>query len=216
MPAYQVVDAAKYARVTRQTILNWQNAKHAGQQVIAMRDRGASLSYLQLVELAFVAELRKAGVKLSDIKNARAYISAKLKTEFPFADVRFKTDGQDILMELGEFSKGKVKDKLIKVNKGGQIAWAPIIKTKFTEFEYQDRIAVKWHVDGLDSPVSIDPRVSFGAPMVKGVATWAIKGRYESGESLADIAEDFALDKDEVNFALKFEGIDPSKLKAWH
>lgn len=216
LPSYRVVDAARYAGVSTQTILNWQNSNRFEKQAIATRDKGQSLNYLQLVELAFVAALRLAGVRLPAIKDARQYMAKQLKSEYPFAEHRFKSDGKDILMQLSEFELGQSKDKLVKVNKGGQLTWATIIDTKFTEFEYQDDLAVMWHVGGKESPVLIDPRVSFGAPMVKGVATWAIKGRFDAGEPLQDIAEDFSLEAKDVNDALKFEGIDLTKLQACH
>ena len=53
----------------------------------------------------------------------------------------------------------------------------------------------------------IDPRIAFGAPTVKGVATWILKGRYQAGECLADMREDFGLTEDELQFGLEFEGI---------
>lgn len=217
LPAYRVSDAARYAGVSGQTILNWQHSTHQdGRSAIAKRDKGVSLSYLQLVEVAFVATLRKAGVKLEDIKNARDYIATKLSSEFPFASSRFKTDGKDILMELPEFVEGESRNKLVKVNRGGQMAWAEVVNTKFTEFEYQDDLAVRWHVGGRQSRVLIDPRVSFGAPMVKGIATWAVKGRWEAGESAEDIAEDFGLDEADVDYALKFEGVKPTPAETSH
>lgn len=207
LPAYRVADAARYAGITGQTILNWQSAGRSERGAISSRDKGVSLSYLQLVEVAFVSALRKSGVRLEEIRNARDYIATKLNTEFPFATQKFKTDGKDILMELSEFVNGESRQKLVKVNRGGQLAWANIIDTKFTEFEYQDGLAVKWHVGGRKSHVLIDPRVSFGAPTVHGIATWAVKGRWEAGESIEDIAEDFRLEPADVGFALQFEGI---------
>lgn len=142
-------------------------------------------------------------------------MAQKLGSEYPFAQHRFKTDGKDLWMELDEFVSGASKSKLIKINKGGQLAWADIVQAKFTEFEYQDDLAIQWHVGGEGSPVLIDPRVSFGAPMVSGVATWAIKGRWEAGESLQDIAEDFSIDESQVQHALQFEGVEITQPHAW-
>ena len=56
-----------------------------------------------------------------------------------------------------------------------------------------------------DRRVVIDPRISFGAPAVKGIATWALSGREKAGESIADIAEDFGLTLEDVKAALTFE-----------
>ncbi|TFZ02731.1 DUF433 domain-containing protein [Ramlibacter henchirensis] len=215
LPAYRVSDAARYADISGQTIRNWQAAGDCVPPAIGERERGESLSYLQLVEVAFVAAMRRTGVKLQDIKNAREYLAVQLQSEYPFAERRFKTDGKDIWMSLDNLVAGESRSKLVKVNKGGQIAWAEIVQTRFTEFEYEDDLAVRWHVAGTDSPIVIDPRVSFGAPAVKGIATWAIKGRWQAGESIDDIADDFSLPESEVKQALQFEGIDLSELKAW-
>lgn len=207
LPAYQVKDAARYAGVSPQTVLNWQkNVSNSG-SILSVRDKGKPLSYLQLVELAFVSALRELGVKLDDIRGARDYMAQKFKVEFPFAQLQFKTDGQDILMELPKFERGSLKDKLIKVNKGGQTTWTEIIGNKFEEFDYLKGLAIRWKPVGKNSPIEIDPRISFGAPAVFGVATWAIKGRWEAGENVDDIADDFSITPDSVYKALEFEGI---------
>jgi uncharacterized protein (DUF433 family) len=213
LPAYKVTDAARYAGIARQTIHNWQRFR-LGQTVISEREKGESLSYLQLVEVAFVAALRHAGVRMPLIQKARAYMAVKLQAEYPFAQHAFKTDGKNILMQLDEFVPGEARNKLISVSENGQLTWAEVVETKFTEFKYQDDLAVQWKVGGEGSPVLIDPQVSFGAPMVRGVATWAIKGRWQAGESLEDIAEDFSIEPSEVDYALKFEGIDLNELRA--
>ena len=65
-----------------------------------------------------------------------------------------------------------------------------------------------WHLRGRDNPVSIDPRVSFGAPTVKDIPTWVLKGRWDAGESVPDIQRDFRLSEDEINHGLQFEDVD--------
>jgi uncharacterized protein (DUF433 family) len=216
LPAYLVADAARYAGISANTIRNWQTETNWGRKALGHRDKGESLNYFQLVEVAFVAALRRAGVRLDQIKNAREYMAVEFGTEYPFAATRFKTDGKDIWVRLDAFVPGASSKKLVKVNRGGQLAWAEVVATKFTEFDYENDLAVRWHPRGKTSPVFIDPRISFGAPTVKGIATWAIRGRHEAGESIDEIAEDFEITKREVDSALQFEGIDLSELRAWH
>lgn len=203
LPAYQVKAAASYAGVTSQTVRNWQ--RNAGPGVsISHRDPGSALSYLQLQELAIVSAMRKLGVKLSTIRSARDYLSSMLETEFPFADERVKSDGQDILVPLSHTLKESETRVLLVANKNGQYAWPEIIGERFEQFDYEKGIALKWNLSG-DHRVVIDPRVSFGAPTVHGVATWAIKGRETAGESIEEIAEDFGLEVSDVRAALEFE-----------
>jgi uncharacterized protein (DUF433 family) len=216
LPVYQVADAARYAGISANTIRNWQAETGLGRKALGHRDKGERLSYYQLVEVAIVASLRGAGLSLEQIKNAREYLAVAFGTEYPFAAARFKTDGKDILVSLDQFVPGESSKKLVKVNKGGQLAWAEIIATKFTEFDYEDDLAVRWHPRGKSSDVFIDPRISFGAPTVKGVSTAIIRGRFKAGEPVGDIAEDFAITEREVDSALQFEGIDLSELRAWH
>lgn len=218
LPAYRVVDAARYAGVTSQTIHNWEAGTATANRVVSKRGDGVALSYLQLVELAFVAMLRKKGVKLADILLARKYIEAELGTEFPLASHRFMTDGKDVLLRYNEFVTGEPPETLIATNRDGQLAWGDILGDKFHEFDYQDgeKFAMRWHPRGSNSSVLIDPQVSFGAPIVKGVPTWAVRGRYDAGESREDISEDFVLSPKQVDDALQFEGINLTELEAWH
>jgi uncharacterized protein (DUF433 family) len=99
------------------------------------------------------------------------------------------------------------KGKLLELNaKKGQLAWDDIIGKRLKEFEYDGTgIVIRWNVAGPDSPVSIDPRISFGAPAVEGIPTWVIAGRRRADEKVADIAEDFGISVESVLSALKFE-----------
>lgn len=205
LPAYQVKEAARYAQITSQTIRNWQRRGEGSKPAVAQREKGKALSYFQLVEVAFVAVMRRMGLQLDLIKNARDYIAQNLNSEYPFVENRFKVQGARILMELHEFDGKAPANRLIVVSHGGQLEWGEMLGRKFEEFDYRKGFAVRWHIAGRGSPILIDPQIAFGAPQIKGVPTWAIKGRQQAGESLADIADDFALEIPEVEKALQFE-----------
>lgn len=55
--------------------------------------------------------------------------------------------------------------------------------------------------------VGIDPRVSFGAPMIvrRGIATRVIFDRFFAGEEPEEIAEDLSLEPAEVSEAVRWE-----------
>ncbi len=149
-------------------------------------------------------------MKLPDIRAARAYYAGAFKTKHPFATLKLKTDGVDLAVDAGA-------DLLIG-NRGGQMAWKSFIGDRFKEFEYEGGLATRWHVAGPNSSVVIDPRVEFGAPNVDGVPTWAVRGRWEAGEAIGDIADDFSLKNKQVIAALSFEGVDvaASPRSAWN
>ncbi|MGC2402380.1 MAG: DUF433 domain-containing protein [Acidobacteriaceae bacterium] len=205
LPAYHVVDAARYAGVAVGTIRNWQKARKHFVPALAQRELGFSLSFLQLVELRFVAAMRQAGLPIRKIRAAREYLAKAFKVEFPFADLRLKSDGQDIILDLEEEQGAEFRGKVLIANKGGQYSWKDVIGSKFAEFDYEDHLARRWHVAGPDSPIVIDPFIAFGAPQIRGIPTWVLKNRHDGGESSKEIARDFRLPKKLVQVALAFE-----------
>ena len=206
LPAYQLKEAAIYTRTHVNTASYWLRSTHP---VVPGAQPRAALSYFQLIELAVVAAMRTAGVTLQKIRGARDYAATNLGFEFPFATLAFKTDGQSVLLDFESFDQS-TKGKFIVADKHGQYAWKEVIGERLTEFEYDSHsaIAIRWHLAGRESSILIDPQISFGAPTIQGIPTWAIRGRWEAGEEKKDIAEDFGLKPADVRSALHFEGVE--------
>lgn len=203
VPFYKVSEAARYSRSSAQTVSRWHKLA-----VVPERQPRDELNYMQLIEVAVAAAMRKAGVPLGKIKAAREYFANELKSEYPFAEYRFKAVGKDIFLELQELDRKAGFNQLLR--SGGQHEWRSVLEPLLREFFYDDRgIAVRWRVGGTNSAVEIDPQLSFGVPQVSGTATWVLKGRYVAGESIPDISEDFDISDNEVVDALRFEGITP-------
>jgi uncharacterized protein (DUF433 family)/DNA-binding transcriptional MerR regulator len=202
LPAYQIAEAANYAQVSTQTVLAWHKIEAA---LLKQREQRGALSYLQLIEVAVVAAFRKAGVPMKRIRKARAGASHELKSEFPFAEYKFKENAKHLYLDSQQID---VKENtVVQADAEGQLEWESVIG-RLQEFEYENRgIVLRWHVAGEGSPIIIDPRISFGAPAVRGIATWILRGRFDAGESDSDIADDFGIKKEEVREALKFEGV---------
>jgi uncharacterized protein (DUF433 family) len=165
-----------------------------------------------------VAAFRKWGLPLRRIQDTRDYVAKELRTAFPFAAYRFKTDGKSLLMDYEQIEGRKGKGKLLNATAKGQLAWDAIIGRRLKEFVYEGRgQAIKWHVAGVESPILIDPQIAFGTPTIKGMPTWIVRERWEAGESIEDIGEDFGLKPRDVARALEFEGItpDPKRQRTW-
>lgn len=208
LPAYQVSSVARYARVSAQTVSYWHYSTGRLGPALPGKERGRGLSYLQLIEIAFVATFRRLGISLQRIRRAREYAAQTFEAEFPFAQLRWKTEGMNLLLDLKTMEPESALDALIIANAAGQTAWTGLVSSRFLEFDYENGIALSWHVAGRESPILIDPRVSYGAPMIKGIPTWALRGRRLSGEPVEEIAEDFGLPEEDVVAALAFEGIE--------
>lgn len=215
VPNYGVSDASRFADVSSATIRNWQKLGNRPSP-LSHREKGKGLSYLQLIELAVVASVRDAGVKLPVIRETREYMSRILGSEFPFAEHRFKTDGRHLWIDFIEAGGIAGDGKLLKASGRGQLAWAEIIG-KLREFEYDKDagLAVRWHLAGEDSAVVIDPRVQFGKPSVKGIPTWLLAERAKSGDSIEYLARDYGIPESAIADALAFEGFEGNAMKTW-
>jgi uncharacterized protein (DUF433 family)/DNA-binding transcriptional MerR regulator len=204
LPYYQITEAAKYAGVAPQTVVAWHKQDRP---TLSSKEQREELTYMQLIEVAVVAAFRNAGVTLKNIRAAREYVKNALRSEYPFAHFRFKSEGKNLWMDYEQIEGEKGKGKLLKANQAGQLAWSHIIG-RLEQFEYEHQgIVIRWHVAGPSSPIIIDPRLAFGTPTIRGIPTWVIKGQWNAGESDTDIAEDFGLNKDEVRKALEFEQV---------
>lgn len=202
LPAYQIKEAADYAQISAQTVVAWHQIEAA---LLKEREQRAALNYLQLIEVAVVAAFRKAGVQMKNIRKARNWAAHELKSEYPFAEYKFKENAKHLYLDSQQIDVKE--DIVVQADAEGQLEWASIIG-RLNEFEYENKgIVLQWHVAGKGSPIIIDPRISFGSPAIKGVATWILRGRYDAGESDTDIADDFGLERDEVREALRFEGV---------
>src|SRR5665213_758724 len=100
LSAYTYVDAARYACIPTQTVRNWfrgvYSFGHTMHPVFGEAPHNG-LSYLQLVEVAFVAEMRRVQrLKLSALRIAYDHVRTELGVDYPFAQEQFLTDGTDL------------------------------------------------------------------------------------------------------------------------
>ena len=205
LPAYRVAEAARYVGVHYNTVSAWHRR---GTSILPGRAKRSPLSYLELVEVAFVAFFRRLNISMRRVRDARDYISKTIEIEYPFASLQFKTEGLHILMEYHQFDPSAKMDQVIVADERGQLAWIDLMGDRFAEFDYEHEIVIRWHLAGRDSQVMIDPRIAFGAPTVSGLPTWVILGRYNVGETIPEIAEDFEICDSSIRDALAFEGVE--------
>ena len=207
LPAYQVRDAARYSGAAPQTVSYWRYRGGELGPALPGRIKRQSLSYLDLIEVAFVATFRGLGVPLQRIRKARAYAAQVLNSEYPFAEYKWLTEGHHVMLDLRELEDDATIDSLVVGDSSGQITWEGMVGERFAQFDYEQDLALTWHVRGRNNPVTIDPRISFGAPTVGGIPTWVLGGRWRAGESISDIQDDLGLSEEEISHGLDFEGI---------
>src|SRR4051794_36844436 len=91
LPAYLVREAAALAGVHPTTVARWHYGYLSSQRkrtkpVLSSRVKGLPLSYLQLVEVSFVASFRRLGFQIKQIRAAHDYLSQVFGAEYPFAE----------------------------------------------------------------------------------------------------------------------------------
>ena len=207
LPAYRFRDAARYAGVPTRTVTYWHRASAERPATLPGRELRRSLSYYELIEVAFVATFRRLGISLQKIRAARDYAARELDSEFPFVQYAWKTEGVHLMLQLSDIVGDAEAGELVAADLHGQIAWGGVFAERFEEFDYQDEIAAVWHVASRGNPVSIDSRVAFGAPSVHGIPTWILKGRWDAGETIGDIRADYGLAPEDIAHGLRFEGV---------
>ena len=210
LPAYRFSEAARFAQTSPQTVVRWYKGYSAPprhMEPVFPPPPPNTLSYIQLVEVSLVATFRRFGVKLEALRRAHTFLRQAYESEYPFAQHKLKTNGIDVLAEVFDDP-----DILVVANKAGELIWADVIRERFEQFEYEHDLATRWYIRGQQHPILIDPRISFGAPIIArtGIPTAVIKERFVTGESIPELEEDFGLSLYQVEEALTFENALPS------
>ena len=231
-PMYRIKDAARYSGARSAAVSWW---LRRGDPEWWDRSPGLPLSYLELVDVAFATYFRRMGIPFDSIREARSHVAKRFRSNHPFAEISFKTDGHRILMEVSsrEIQPNEIAGTVeyVPIPSHRQVGpetprtgipsgvssaptvtepdvWSNLIEKRASEFDYEFGLALTWHPVGRDSSVTIDPRMCFGDPAVDGVPTWVIKGRWEAGESLDILGDDYGLRNEAVEDALRFESVD--------
>ncbi|HEY3114725.1 MAG TPA: DUF433 domain-containing protein [Gemmatimonadaceae bacterium] len=104
--------------------------------------------------------------------------------------------------------------QLIDLSNSGQLAMRRLLQAHLKRVEWDTRrLPIRLYpflsADAVaeDRPITIDPQVAFGRPVVQrvGVSTRVIAERLDAGESVPDIAIDYDLSESEVEQAVLYE-----------
>lgn len=204
MPLYTAAEAARFLHLPVSTVRAWafgQGYKVNGESrrfepVIGTADRkGRRLSFLNLVELLVLAAIRRRHyVSLRQVRSAVSYLRKQFPSAHPLADHQFQTDGVDLFVE--KFGK------LLNISRDGQLAMKELIQAYLKLVEWDaGGVPFKLHLPSISNTnlsrtaVVIDPRFGFGRPVLdgRGVRTEVIVERFQAGETMASLTEDYGL-----------------------
>lgn len=218
-PAYTAREAAHILNLPAATLKAWcfgqgyrsnSGASKRFQPVIRPADGAARLlSFANLCELHILSAIRRQHkIPLPKVRDSMAYVRSKLGCERPLIDRQFRTNGIDLFVEHAS--------KLLNVSKQGQEALRGEFELALARIERNhDGVPVRLFPFSRSSAtdkvqpktVVIDPRLSFGRPVLSKVAvpTEVIVDRFRAGDSVAEMARDYDVGEEEIEEALRFE-----------
>lgn len=164
--------------------------------------RGKTFDFVTLIEVFVVAWLRELGVSMKTVRAARAELSQRFNTSSPFALEGILCDGKQVMKSLP-------KDCILELGRGGLLSFKSIIEPfcKRLDFDAVTHLAEKFYPDGRESSVVVDPRRSFGRPVIDNtnITTEMVACFIRSGDRIEEIAINYDLEPDQVKKAWEFE-----------
>jgi uncharacterized protein (DUF433 family) len=141
------------------------------------------------------------------VRIAARIASEHFDTEHPFATRRVFTDGEHIFSAVTD---DHLRPNVVQWSPGEieQIAAGGLFAQFLSdiEFDASTSLARRWWPHGRATPVVLDPRVAFGAPVIAGTAVrTAVVAQLARRTSACEAARAYALDPRHVDAALCFE-----------
>jgi uncharacterized protein (DUF433 family) len=215
LPAYSVPEVAKYLHLPVGTLRSWVNGRYYPTReekryfaplIEIPNERRKLLSFTNLIEAHVLSAIRRDHqIPLTKVRGALDYIQEKLKLPHPFASLEFQTDGIDLFIEgFGE---------LITVSRDGQIALKAVLQTFLSRIERDEKGYPLKLFPFLKNPdinaprtVVIDPRISFGRPVLvgTGIPTAILAERFKAGDSIDELAEDYGCEHWQIKMGIQF------------
>lgn len=213
-PLYTLREAARYLDVPEATLRTWVRGRGYPVQRGSRREwspplietpgGGPLLSFYNLVEANVLAALRRERrISMHRVRRAVEAARAFLGVERPLL-LDLQAGLKEVFVERG--------GELLSLTRSGQVALREILESflkrvdrdeKGLPLRFRPPVGEKTRADWI----TLDPRVAFGAPAVERVETRVLALRYDAGEELEEIAEDYGLPPHAVREALVFEGL---------
>jgi len=212
-----MAEAAHYLGVPPSTLRSWfagQPYTHRGEQrlfraVIRPADpKTLGLSFSNLVEAYVLTAIRrKHKIGLPTIRRGLEYLVTKLGAKRPLLEERFATHGAKLFVE-------RVKE-IINLSQTGQVEMTELIRAHLERVERDAKgVPVKLYpfigtrfVRDQPRTVVIDPRVSFGRPVIAGtgIPTAILAERFKAGDQPAELAKDYGASEEAIWDAIRCE-----------
>lgn len=207
---YTVPEAARLVGATQPKLRSWIEGNRGAraapiiQRQLPRVGGHIVLGFLDLIEAKFIRHFN-TWFSPQTIRRVSIKLREQHDVDHPFAmDKRFRTDGKAIFMESA------VSDEELRVLNlmNDNFEMEPIIRQSlFESIFYVEDIARHWIPDPDTDRVLVDPSICFGHPVIKDVRvpTRRLYDAYLVEGGIAQAAEEFDVDRDAVEQAVRFE-----------
>lgn len=203
LPAYPLVEAAHYLGLNASTLGTWFRTG----AIASPKREGDPMSFWALVE-AFVLKGLREQHRLS-LQRIRAAVS-ELRRQYPDLSHPLAQ------LDLAVLNRDLYADRdglLVDASKGAQLGIRGILEVYLSRVEKDGSGAVRFYpftrprLEEAPRLVSIDPKIAFGRPVITGtsIPTAVLHERWKAGDSITDLAEDYARPFAEIEEALRYE-----------
>jgi uncharacterized protein (DUF433 family) len=170
------------------------------------RGREATVPFIGFAEAYVLAAFRRAGVPLQRIRPAVKVLSSEIGLEHALASKRLYTDGAEVLFDYAtKREEGQILD--LVVVRTGQHQFSDLVKDYLRRIQYGgDGWAAAVRLPTYQwADVVVDPKVAFGLPLVArgGARVEDLVDRFQAGDSVAELAADFAVPEREVEDVIR-------------
>lgn len=216
MPRYTRVDAEKATGVPASTVGVWvhgmpyrtsKGKPGRYEPVITLPDdNDPRLSFNNLLEVSVLRALRgRHEVKLPAVRKAMENAKQEYGIDRLLIHPNLRTSGGALFLDY--------YFKLVDLSNTDQLAMRALLEHSLKRVEVDDQLRVKTFfplprkMERDERPILVSPYVSFGNAILerRGISTFAIRSRVDSGEKKESIIADYDLIDDEFEEAILYE-----------
>jgi len=211
--SYGIPEAAHYLGLSEATLRSWvigrkysttSGIKTSPPLISPADAKSETLSFYNLVEAHVLMFTRQVyGIQMKHVRSAIAYVRSRTPAKRPLISQVFYTDGKHLFV--------KELEATIDASKMGQLGIRQILDLYLERIDWDNeglaaRLYPVWATSHEPRSVVIDPKISFGRPVVSGTGITAsvLWHRKRLGEKIDEISKDYGLDKVAVEEAISY------------
>ncbi|SFD67739.1 DUF433 domain-containing protein [Roseivivax sediminis] len=209
---FSVPETAKLVHAKSAAIRGWLNG-YPNSQAGPVIDRDfkdtRTLSFLDLMEVRFVAFFRSQGVPMRTLRDAAARARADWCVSHPLAleSEHYVTDRKKVFATVAAESGDRVTWDMAS---GQHEMWDTIEQTiqAGVVFDPKSFLATRWRPAPQQFPnIVIDPKIAFGKPVIEGIRipTSVLFRQWQSERKAATVARLFKVETSDVETAVGYE-----------